>query len=57
MTDPGKAAMKMEVKKVGKVERYKTSNDFGQEEDEKAGIAHRMKDGSMVYAPETMATE
>lgn len=57
MTDPGKPAMEMVVKKAGKVERYKTSKDLGQEEGEKAGIAHRMKDGSMVYAPETMATE
>lgn len=41
----------------GKVE---ASNDLGHEEGEEgeeAGIAHRMRDGSMVYAPETMATE
>lgn len=30
---------------------------IGQGEGEKAGIAYRMKDGSMVYVPETAATE
>lgn len=57
MTDPGKSAMEMATKKGGKVEHYEASNDLGQEEGEEVGIDHRMKDDSMVYAPETMATE
>ena len=52
ITDPGKPSMEMVVKKGEKIEYYKASGDIGQGEGEKAGVAYRMKDGSMVYVPE-----
>jgi hypothetical protein len=45
----------MVVKKGEKIEHYKASGEIGQGEGEKAGIAYRMRDGSMVYVPETAA--
>lgn len=53
ITDPGKPSMEMVVKKGEKIERYKASGEIGQGEGEKAGVAYRMRDGSMVYVPET----
>jgi len=55
ITDPGKPSMEMLVKKGEKIERYKASGEIGQGEGEKAGVAYRMRDGSMVYVPETAA--
>lgn len=55
ITDPGKPTMEMVVKKGEKIEHYKASGDIGQGEGEKAGVAYRMRDGSMVYVPETAA--
>lgn len=52
ITDPGKPSMEMLVKKGEKIERYKASGEIGQGEGEKAGVAYRMRDGSMVYVPE-----
>lgn len=52
ITDPGKPSMEMVVKQGEKIERYKASGQIGQGEGEKAGVAYRMKDGSMVYVPE-----
>ncbi|WP_374594742.1 DUF2149 domain-containing protein [Aquabacterium sp.] len=52
ITDPGKASMEMLIKKGDKIEHYKSSGQIGQGEGQKAGIAYRMKDGSMVYVPE-----
>lgn len=52
ITDPGTPAMEMIVKQGEKIEKYKASGAIGQGEGEKAGIAYRMKDGSMVYVPE-----
>ena len=40
------------VKKGEKVERYKASGAIGSGDGEKAGVAYRMKDGSIVYVPE-----
>ena len=53
ITDPGKPSMEMIVKQGEKIEKYKASGTIGQGEGEKAGTAYRMKDGSMVYVPET----
>lgn len=52
ITDPGKPTMEMLVKRGEKIEHYKASGRIGQGEGERAGIAYRMKDGSMVYVPE-----
>jgi hypothetical protein len=57
ITDPGKPTMEMVVKKGEKIEHYKASGEIGQGEGEKAGIAYRMKDGSMVYVPEGMQSD
>jgi hypothetical protein len=53
ITDAGKPSMEMVVKKGEKIERYKASGNIGSGEGEKAGIAYRMKDGSMIYVPES----
>ena len=50
--NPGKPDMEMIVKEGEKIDRYKSSGQIGQGEGEKAGIAYRLKDGSMVYVPE-----
>ncbi len=55
ITDPGKPSMEMVVKKGEKIEHYKASGSIGQGEGDKAGTAYRMKDGSIVYVPESGA--
>ena len=52
ITDPGQPNMEIVVKKGEKVERYKASGAIGSGDGEKAGVAYRMKDGSIVYVPE-----
>ncbi|HWK60271.1 MAG TPA: DUF2149 domain-containing protein [Eoetvoesiella sp.] len=52
ITDPGKETMEMIVKKGEKIERYKANGQTGQGEGSKAGVAYRMKDGTVVYVPE-----
>lgn len=52
ITDPGKPSMEMVVKKGEKIERYKASGAIGSGDGEKAGVAYRMQDGSIVYVPE-----
>src|SRR5574343_921101 len=52
ITDPGKPSMEITVKKGEKIERYKSSGAVGSGDGEKAGVAYRMKDGSIVYVPE-----
>lgn len=53
ITDPGKPNMEMVVKKGEKIEHYKANGAIGSGDGEKAGIAYRMKDGSMIYVPES----
>ena len=55
ITDPGQPHMEIVVKKGEKVERYKASGAIGSGDGEKAGVAYRMKDGSIVYVPEAGA--
>lgn len=50
--NPGKADMEMIIKDGRKIETYKSSGKIGQGEGDKAGVAYRLKDGSMVYVPE-----
>lgn len=56
ITDAGKPNMEIMIKNGEKVERYKASGKIGSGDGEKAGIAYRMKDGSMVYVPEKEST-
>lgn len=53
ITDAGQPTMTMMVKKGEKIERYQSSGQVGSGDGEKAGVAYRMKDGSMLYVPET----
>lgn len=53
ITDAGKPSMEIVVKKGEKIERYKSSGQVGSGDGEKAGVAYRMKDGSIIYVPET----
>lgn len=52
ITDAGKPSMELVVKKGDKIERYKSSGAVGSGDGEKAGVAYRMQDGSIVYVPE-----
>lgn len=52
ITDAGKPSMEVLVKKGEKIEKYKASGEIGGGDGEKAGVAYKMKDGSMVYVPE-----
>lgn len=56
ITDAGKPSMQMIVKKGEKIEKYQSSGQVGSGDGEKAGVAYRMKDGSMLYVPETPGT-
>jgi hypothetical protein len=53
ITDAGKPSMQMIVKKGEKIEKYQSSGQVGSGDGEKAGVAYRMKDGSMLYVPES----
>ncbi|MCA0175764.1 MAG: DUF2149 domain-containing protein [Proteobacteria bacterium] len=50
--NPGQPDMEMIVKEGEKLERYQASGAIGEGHGTKAGVAYRMKDGSMVYVPE-----
>ena len=50
--DAGKPGMEIAVKQGEKIEHYKASGAIGSGDGEKAGVAYRMKDGSIVYVPE-----
>ncbi|HEX5803821.1 MAG TPA: DUF2149 domain-containing protein [Azospira sp.] len=52
ITDPGKPTMEVMIKKGEKIEKYKANGSIGSGDGEKAGVAYRMQDGSMVYVPE-----
>ncbi len=51
--NPGKDNMEIVVKDGHKIDRYKASGEIGEGQGAKAGVAYRLKDGSMVYVPET----
>ncbi|MFV0679825.1 DUF2149 domain-containing protein [Ottowia sp.] len=51
--NPGQPNMEMIVKDGEKLERYQASGSIGEGHGTKAGVAYRMKDGSMVYVPES----
>jgi len=52
ISDPGKPTMEIMMKKGEKVERFKASGSIGSGDGEKAGVAYKMRDGSIVYVPE-----
>ena len=56
--NPGKENMEVIIKDGAKIEHYKASGEIGEGQGAKAGVAYKMKDGSMVYVPEAgMAQE
>lgn len=52
VTDAGKPTMEIVVKQGEKLERYKASGEMGAGDGVRAGVAYRLKDGSMIYVPE-----
>ena len=50
--NPGKENMEIMIKDGQKIEHYKASGEIGEGQGAKAGVAYKMKDGSMVYVPE-----
>ena len=50
--NPGQPDMEIVVKEGRTLDRYKSSGSVGQGEGTKAGVAYRLKDGSMLYVPE-----
>ena len=48
----GKKNMEVIMKKGKKITKYKSSGKIGEGEGEKAGVAYKMKDGSIVYVPD-----
>lgn len=49
----GKKNMEVIIKKGKKIDKYKSEGKIGEGEGEKAGVAYKLKDGSMIYIPET----
>ncbi len=50
--NPGEANMEVLIKQGETLQHYKASGEIGQGEGAKAGVASRLKDGSMIYVPE-----
>ncbi|MGE0805273.1 MAG: DUF2149 domain-containing protein [Burkholderiaceae bacterium] len=50
--NPGQRDMEIIVKDGQKIERYQASGEIGEGQGSKAGVAYRLRDGSMVYVPE-----
>lgn len=48
----GKKNMEIIKKEGKKITKYKSSGKIGEGEGTKAGVAYKMKDGSIVYVPE-----
>ena len=44
--------MEIIIKKGKEIKKYKSEGNIGQGDGEKAGVAYKLKDGSMVYIPE-----
>ncbi len=51
--NPGKKNMEVIMKKGEKITKYKSNGKIGEGDGTKAGVAYKLKDGSMVYIPET----
>lgn len=55
ITNPGKPNMEIVSRHGEKIVRYQANGQMGSGDGVKAGVAYRMKDGSMVYVPESAA--
>lgn len=53
--NPGKPSMEMVVKEGKELKHYKATGQIGEGQGQKAGTAYRLKDGTMVYVPESSA--
>jgi len=53
----GKDNMEVIIKKGKEITKYQSSGKIGEGEGEKAGVAYKMKDGSMIYVPEDKTTK
>ncbi|HET9049150.1 MAG TPA: DUF2149 domain-containing protein [Chiayiivirga sp.] len=53
ITDAGQPNMEMLVKQGDKIERFRANGQTGDGQGTKAGVAYKMRDGSVVYVPET----
>ena len=51
--NPGKPDMGMVIKQGNELKEYRSSGQIGEGEGAKAGTAYRLKNGTMVYIPET----
>lgn len=51
--NPGQPSMEMLVREGKELKQYKSSGQVGEGQGSKAGTAYRLKDGSMIYVPET----
>lgn len=54
--NPGQPNMEITMKEGQKITRYQAKGQIGSGDGEKAGVAYRLKDGSMVYVPEAGAS-
>jgi hypothetical protein len=50
--NPGEPNMEMIVKKGKELRNYKSTGKIGEGQGSKAGVAYRLKDGTMIYVPE-----
>lgn len=55
--NPGKPDMGMVIKEGNELKEYKSSGEIGEGQGAKAGTAYRLKNGSMVYVPESGAAK
>jgi len=53
----GKKNMEVIIKKGKKLTKYKANGAIGEGSGVKAGVAYKMKDGSMIYVPEEKGGE
>ncbi|MBC7700034.1 DUF2149 domain-containing protein [Aquabacterium sp.] len=54
--NPGKPDMEVIVRENGKEIKFKGAGSAGAGEGQRAGVAYRLKDGNIVYVPETGAS-
>lgn len=50
--NPGKENMELLIKEGKELKHYKASGQIGEGQGVKAGVAYRLKDGTMIYVPE-----
>lgn len=53
--NPGQPSMEMLVRQGKELRQYKSTGQIGEGQGQKAGVAYRLKDGTMVYVPESDA--